>query len=431
MGYKFSVFLIVLACVWLQGICETSQQNKIETLVRNHDYSSLENFFIHHKSISLSTLSRIAAATGDLPLMNSVTAANHFNFKKDGFGLTQGKFLACALFFETEAKNYSQSSHYLIPHKTGLANTVELDSHLHGQFIILNSKSAYLAEGQKKIVTRAIQYGLYPKIVARAEQSCKMKRELKITRLMHEKPGLFKTVGFGRHKAHGKTYNAIYSDLYRPGSFQTIFEEGYKFSKKEKMEMALSVVKGLYSLHRKNIVHRDLGARNYLVNIGHGKKDHRDIEATIADLGRADWYKNVSRTKVQGNTTYTSPEGLYRKKMKKGDYLRSDVFAVGCVLYKLFFEEQPKWQDRSYVKDTSRSLFRRYEDMCEKIQYATGKKARLLEIKKNSSILSPYECYEYLILKMVSINPKKRPTAKELVCKMEALAPKNHAKSHK
>jgi len=425
-------FLSLTSCVAAHQIQAADTQH-IKGMMASHRYHDLGKYGKQHigKECSLSEIAGIAREIQDESVQKAVDSTrNYMKMRPDWLSMSSGSYFQIALFFETEV-NQGQHKGYLKKSQTGLEYDVECDAEFQSQFIVAKDKSAYLGEGKKKIVTKALMYGKYPKVVARAEQSMNMDREMDITKKMHDKEGIFRTYGFGKHRDGGKKSSTIYAHLYRPGSFQTIFEKKMKFSTREKVEMALNVLKGLRSLHQEGYAHCDLGARNYLVDVKkHG--GHRTVEATIADLGRANTISELNDSKVQGNTTYTAPEGLFRSKMKGADYLKADVFAVGCVFYWLCYEKRAPWQDRSFVKDESTPLKERYKVMTSKIEKATKERREYLESKKNHGVtLSQKEAFEAVILNMLETNPKKRVPAEKLVQEMEKVRSNNHVSGKK
>lgn len=376
------------------------------------------------RKITLSELYRIAVKEKSKSLLHATIATKNFKKIKDGLGISTGAFFQIALFIETDLKKYTANGRNFLPKKvTKLSNAVEHDPRGKKTFIVLDhSKKTFIGEGAVKMVYKSILYHpKEPEVIARGEQGRAIKREIQITRLLQGAPGIFSIKGFGKHKEHGKEKIAIYSKLYHPGALQTAFEKGATFSLYEKMNIALNILKGLESLHSRHIVHRDLGARNYLIDIPHGKAGKRKIVAVIADLERANFSREVADTKVQGNTKYTAPEGLFRSKMKGSDYYASDVYAVGLVFYRLFYEKIPVWQDKSYVKEVLGSPSFRHKQLVCRIVRETGSRRKHLGRKASWGKISKREAFEYLILRMVDPNPKKRGTAKELRAKMQKL----------
>ena len=410
----------LMTCSNIDATNRQALEQKIQTNVQQNHYKPIDRILKKNatRKKNLAVVKKVAKNNQHQGLTSALQANKRLKTKN--YGMSQGNFLKAAYFIETRLPEIiKKKNYYMLKKKTGLSNNIEYDPSTKSTFIILEGKKAKLGLGKKKIVTKAIHYNNgRPKVVARGEQSIPMKQEFKLTKKLRGKPGLFQTHGFGKHKAHGKKYTTIYSKLYSPGALQTAFDKKMKFSVYEKIKIAHNVVRGLYSLHKKGLVHRDLGARNYLINVPKGKKGKRDIEACIADLGRTDYAKHVKGSKIQGNTSYTAPEGLYRHRMSKKDYFKTDVFAVGCVLYRLFYEKQKApWQKISYVKD-SRPLQERYHEMMHKIIKATKSRRTKLAKKKH---LSPKEELESVMLNMTHPYPKKRKTAEALSKRMDKL----------
>jgi len=345
-------------------------------------------------------------------------AARKMQKLEKGLELKRKDLVKAARFIEKRVPSYLKKQKYYLPAKeTGLKHDVECDERTKACFIVLKGKKAFLGEGACKTVHKAIQYHpKKPKIVARATQKANRSREHQLTQELHGKRGLFQTVGFGSNKKKGNLYRTIYSKVYSPGSLHDVLENDTPFSIREKMKIAAGIISGLASLHEEGIVHRDLGARNYLIDIPKGKVGNRAIQAHIADFGRATYAERAADTKVQGNTKYTSPEGLVRNKMKGKHYYKSDIFAVGCVLYWLYHGQKPSWLEKSYIKDGSGSNSHRFHQLRWRVDHAIKKRRDALKGK-----VDPKKTFERLILQMLHTNPKARPSAKRLSYKMDKL----------
>lgn len=323
--------------------------------------------------------------------------------------LNRTHLLETARYIDTHT--FTKKKTYLPKEETGLAYDLEYDANYKNVFIILEGKRHFIGEGKKKTVRKAIHYHKKnPQIVARAEDPTTESRERLLTQKLHGAPGIFQTVGFGQNTKKGKKYSTIYSKLYNPGQLHNALEKGYNFTLKEKIKIAYDILQGLHSLHSRGIVHRDLGARNYLIDIPKGKPGKRAISAAIADLGRANYAKYAADTKVQGNTTYTAPEAIYRSILNGKAYYKTDTFAVGCVLYWLFYEKQGKWQDFSYVKSVHMPLYHRYMDLKSRVEKATKKRRTQLAKRSKKTVKDKFEL---LILRMLHTDPTKRATAEE------------------
>ncbi len=323
-------------------------------------------------------------------------------------------------FIEEKApKNMKKGTYYMAPKTTGLSFPIECDKESKNCFIVLDTKRSFIGEGAFKKVHKAILYNRKkPKLVARATQRTAKTREITLTKKMRGKPGLYTTLGFGKNKKTGKNYQTIYSKLYRPGSLHKALEKKTRFSFYEKVKISSDILSGLTSLHESGIVHRDLGARNYFIDIPRGKPGRRSITCHIADLGRATFAKGAVNNAVQGNPKYISPEGIVKRKMKGQDYYQSDIFAVGCVLYWLYYEKQAPWQDRSDLNDVSGSTKHRARKLRWNVDHAIkDRRKKLKALKKPSS----KQQFEHLILKMLHTTPKNRSSAKRLSLKLDKI----------
>jgi serine/threonine protein kinase len=337
--------------------------------------------------------------------------------------LSKEGLLETVNFIETKLPELvAQKKHYFSKDSTGLPYSIEYDLDLHTCFIILEGENAYLGRGKKKVVYKAINYKPNDStIVARAEDCTRNVTELNHTKNMNGAEGMFETVGFGRRKENGKRYATIYARLYNKGSLENAFRQGVKLSNYEKMKVALNILKGLESLHTAGLVHRDLGAKNYLIDVPKGKPGKRDVVAVIADLGRTSVAADSAGTRVQANTSCTAPEGLYLDKLKGEDYYKTDIFAVGCLFYRLFYGPKAPWQDFSYVKDVKTPVAKRFHTLSHRVKAHTVPQRKKLVKLHQTEKLSPVQKFEYLILQMLHTSPEKRKTAHELRVKMEKI----------
>jgi ankyrin repeat protein/predicted Ser/Thr protein kinase len=88
---------------------------------------------------------------------------------------------------------------------------------------------------------------------------------------------------------------------------------------------------GLYHLHANGVVHRDIAARNILVD--------ENYRAKVADFGmaRAADDEGDYTTSTSGPLKWMSPEQLERRKFS----YRSDVWAFGCLMYECYARRKP------------------------------------------------------------------------------------------
>ena len=380
------------------------------------------------KTITLEEVEQLAQKYKANGLLRAIQATRvlgrDLNEERIRIGLTRGEFFQMALFIERGLESPIQKKQYYLPKsETGFSSSIEYDPLTKKTFILLDGyKNAYIGEGAFKVVTKSLLYTTdHIEVVARGEELTPKLRELEITKLLVGASGVFDIVACTRHTVGSKKYTSIYSRIYSPGALRTAFDEKYKFSLYEKERIALSLLNGLSELHKRKIVHRDLSSRNYLINIPKGKPGRRNIKAAVADLGRAMYAKDAAFTKVQGNTTFTPPEGIFKDKMRGSKYYAADVYALGCVLYQLFYDEDPKWKNSEYVKNTKVPEKIRYKELVEGIDRYTKSRRNELEHKKVSGHISAKEEFEYLILRMVNPDPKKRGSMLQLSQEMQRI----------
>ncbi len=355
--------------------------------------------------------------------LHATQAADAFYKKKPGVKLSRGHFLETALFIEATLPKYiSQHKYYVNKLQSGLPFSIDVDWRTKHRFIRLDSmRSAYIGRGAYKTVTKAIWYNrMGSTVVASAEQSSNMERELRIIKRLCDKPGILKTLGFGAHRKGKTIYHTIYTQLYKPGSLQSFIEKRGTLSLKEKINIAHDLIRGLFCMHKAGIVHRDLALKNFLVSIAHGKPGKRKIEAVITDFGWADIAKQVCFRQAQGTKSYISPEGLYYWKMKKTSYYASDVYALGCSLYWVFHGKKATWQNAWYAKNKTHSVNSRYHKLVEAINSQTQHRKSELSLQ-SGHYLSKRDRLELLILRMIEPNPQKRKTVSQLLIEIKKL----------
>ena len=116
--------------------------------------------------------------------------------------------------------------------------------------------------------------------------------------------------------------------------------------------IALEVARGLEAIHARGVVHRDLKPSNVLIA--------KTGEVKIADFGIA-WGgsdKQLTQTgHAVGTPRYMSPEQLYGERVDP----RSDVFALGIVLYEMLTGRAPFVEEAPDDESEGEPLLRRIE----------------------------------------------------------------------
>lgn len=402
--------------------------HKIHENLERKNYEKLGEFLkeeVNHSHLSLDAVKKVAEENNAHCLLKAVDATEQYKKVRRNLSLSKGAFLQLALFMETKfQKKTAHGQKYFRTHKTDLPRKVEYDPHTKHAFIILDgAKSAFLGEGYRKRVYKAIEYDPHKlHIVARANQRGGMKNEKKITKRLLGMPGVLALRGFGKHRKSGRKYTTVYTELYNFGDLKGAFKKKIKFSLSEKMKIALDILHGLESLRKKKIIHRDLGAKNIFLNRSKGAHGKRHIEAVLADFGCSKEKWRMHKKRAQVGIRHTAPEGLYYDKLSKSRFYRTDLYAAGLILYQLFYGKAPIWQTKHLHHDSRKA---HYHWLSEKIDKTTHKRRKHLAILRAAHKTSAKDDFEHLILHMVKPDSKKRGTAKELRKEMQHIIKKH------
>lgn len=127
---------------------------------------------------------------------------------------------------------------------------------------------------------------------------------------------------------------AIVSEYASGGSLADMLKKRGKFSVREAVEMTIGILNGLEYLHSKNIVHRDIKPANILL---------QGDTPRLADFGisRAAGASEISSV-VVGTESFMAPESFEGARTVK-----TDIWSVGVVLYKLLTGKMPFPQRQS------------------------------------------------------------------------------------
>lgn len=150
--------------------------------------------------------------------------------------------------------------------------------------------------------------------------------------------------------------------------------------------IAVQILDGLYHAHRKGIIHRDIKPANVMIN--------EDGEVKIMDFGIArmrNAQRITSHGKSVGTLEYMAPEQIQGQ---EGDE-RTDVYAVGNILYEMLCGTTPFHSDTDY---------RLMKDKLEKQPESI--------LRENPTVP---DSFEKIIFKALQRNPTKRyQTAREM-----------------
>lgn len=169
------------------------------------------------------------------------------------------------------------------------------------------------------------------KIVPReGKRAARAMREMEAaSRLRHER--CVRAYDFGGDDGH--VYIAY---EYVAGSTLRELLRAGRLTDRDAVEIAAQVLEGLAHAHRSGIVHRDVKPSNVLV------EDGPDVRARLLDFGLAQFDEADTLTAVgdvPGTLAYIAPERLTGGEASE----RSDVWAVGVMLWEALAGEHPFW----------------------------------------------------------------------------------------
>lgn len=383
------------------------------------------------KGITLERLRKIANDLNTQSLLHAVETTkalagnSELNAERLNLGLTRGEFFEIALFIEHNLPGHIAKGEFYLPkNATQLSCSLEYDPQTQATFVLLDDcQNTLIGFGSNKVVKKAILYNREkPQVVARGIQMETKRNEMKITNSIRGAQGIFEILACTKNMHGHRRCSTIYAKWYNSGSLYSALGK-HRFSLYEKGKIALNLLKGLEELHKRHIAHRDISSRNCLIDIPAGAADKRDVLAVIADLGRSEytWADFDTSKKPQGHSVYNPPEGIFRTSMKGKDHIRSDIFALGCVLHEVFYGKTAAWQQPKYFSRKTGTDQYRYYKLITKISSEIGSRYHRLASKRSSGHITPKEAFECLILKMMTPNPHKRGTASELRREMEQI----------
>ncbi|MDB6081158.1 MAG: hypothetical protein JWO53_430 [Chlamydiia bacterium] len=404
---------------------------KISKAILSKNYQALRKYIslnVPHV-VTYQELQSIAVQLHFEPLLLAMQATDAIFQIETNLGLKREDVLQLALFIESDLKVWiTEKRYYLTKSKTGLARTIEYDPKSRNTFIHLGTEGIEkIGEGWHKVVTKSILYSSEkPEIVANCRTSLEDKEEMNIIKSLQGIPGIVQGKAFITHRKN-KTHEdklEIILKLYNGGSLHRLqYLKDQKFSLVEKMKIALDLLTGLSGMHAKGLIHRDLHSGNHLLDISYYPGGVRKIDAAITDFGKTLPKDQCPGQEVQAYRWYMPPEGFFPNKMKADDYFYSDVYAIGCVFYAFYHEQPPIWfQDDLFKNLYDKSDKKKKIDQQRHIRYllqTTDERREVLYQKRDS--LTFEEKFEYLILQMLSLNPRDRGTAESLRQELAAL----------
>ncbi len=376
--------------------------------------------------ISLKDLQALATSYPGTPFAFAVQGCTQIFALSEKTGLSLNVLFPLVLFAETALPDEIAQGTSFWP-KDRFGRELQYDPQTHHFFIHLGTKGVDpIGKGRKKVVTKTILYNRQqPKVLARAVAECDISTECTAMTRLKNLPCVVHPIALMTHvdPATNKTLTTIVTHLFRPGSLQSVIDDHtLKLTFKERLTIARDLITGLAAMHTKLYVHRNLGARNYFVDIEGTVPGERKIHAVIADMGRALPVIRAYKVPAQSNVCYLSPEGFFRSKMMPFDYFPSDVFAMGCVMWQLYYDKLPAWSKKKTFQKKTIPVQQRHAKHVTLIKRTRARPLKQLQHKqKKKSPLSVQDRFLALILQMTDPNPEGRGKAVDLQTQFDSL----------
>ena len=369
-------------------IIKFSEPKKIEN--KNKEYKRKSN---HKKTVSLGE-AKVYELEEKLDLKNNTKHSNtHLNYYNEDNNISnENKFQRKgkrSISLTQKKKMGSQIFKEELKLKVSINTIIEENSGLPTQKYKIISK---LGDGSYGIVYLAVNIitkqnvamKKIDKVKENAIDDMEIKNEIEILKKL-DHPNIVKIIEFfSTPKAYyiitdfcgcGELYNQI-KHQYTEGQLAVLFYQ---------------VLSGLYYLHTKNIVHRDLKLENILIS--EIEKDNNTNEkyfwVKIIDFGTAKIFeKNKNEKAVVGSSYYIAPEVLHKNSNEK-----CDTWSVGVILYMLIVGRAPfdGKSDDEIIENIEKGEFN----------------------SKHPKMLNSSDEVQDLVKKLLEVNVKKRLSSSE------------------
>lgn len=368
------------------------------------------------KGLSKRSFQKLVAQSDEATVKKALIAAKAMCKRCKNIGITLPDLFQISMFIETEMpkqlKKEPEKLYFSRVH-TGLTRSIQYDPHSKLVFIHLKSHGVCaLGKGARKKVTRSILYSTKnPKVVAHCHTAYRIDNEIQAAIDLRGKKGLQEVFAVMQRKCKdGSNLNSIMTRFYKGGDLHHYLNKNRrKMTLKEKMNLAYDISIGIANMHNNGYTHRDLGLKNYFVETIKNK-GRKKIVAIVGDFGRAAKDGKTKERGAQGGFSQLAPEGIAYDKLQDSDYLKTDVYALGCVFYRIIYGGKVPWHNVGMMNNGTLPVEERIEKSKMNIVKFWDPRLKTLERKGKKSLFK----YESLIRKMVDPDPALRPSAQEV-----------------
>merc|ERR1719295_1539734 len=144
----------------------------------------------------------------------------------------------------------------------------------------------------------------------------------------------------GGHKHIARIYGfctkpeiCIVTEYYSRGSVRDILNRHQHIPTKRRLQMSIEAALGIWHLHQQQVIHRDISARNLLVDENWG--------VVVADLGMSTLKKTAIRGIKSADTVFPvkwmAPESFAHNMFSE----KSDSYSFGITLFEIFTDSEP------------------------------------------------------------------------------------------
>ena len=371
------------------------------------------------------------------------------------------KILHLAFFIEVRIQRVDVASmSYFAQGENGLARALQVDSKTRDVYLIADpEKSKFNASGSYKTACNVVRLvaGVFeanPEIAVQlsTQVDTASLADMTVTEIKREKKKIEK--GFSQAEAElgyferfgdvagiAEFYSAArfeetvkgeklprLSMIFKKASsdIQKIIDEGVDLSLGEQLKIAKELFSFFGAMHKAGFIHGDIKGDNIL--------RYEDGEIGVTDFGEA--FKcnrqNPKKTKptsmfnegMYGTVKYTALELFARFRFRE-DFTKTDAWALGCLLYELYFQKPVPWQ--KILDEYRESVYDDVKEAREEIKQDFTKLVNKHVEKVLAGLLASddeptdAEQYEMLIYSLLRVDPKRRASMGEAGVAAEAI----------